>query len=151
MLLQSSMSYRGFVGSEGTRFPGQETTDINFTHWRNGAAQAAVRQRAFAVSQGFTFATVETRAFAQMVPGGPPVAVWLPTAAYLPNIRVTNYGPSAPNPMNFQLASHYNVMCMPSWGADFANIALARSIPNAAMHVVRERSNAFRLCCALVL
>lgn len=131
------MSYKGLLGSEGTRFPGQETTDIQFTDWRNVQAPpaGAIRQRAIAFCQGFTFATIESRVLVQNpAPGAPPALVWLPTANYVPNVVVTNRGPSPPNQINIPWVSHNVATPMPSREFDLScNVAMGRGTAYARL------------------
>jgi len=94
--------YHGFLGSEGTRFPGQDTVDINFTHWRNNILNGVpppLRQRATAITQGITFISPETVVDFVHVQGEPqPIPIWGPSPGQLVNMHIINHGPSPPNP-----------------------------------------------------
>lgn len=90
--------YRGFLGSEGTRFPGQDTVDIQFSHWRDDNNVVPVRQRATAVAQGVTFLSPEDRVEVENeIAGEPPELVWEPCPQQLANMIIVNHGPSRPN------------------------------------------------------
>jgi hypothetical protein len=100
-----------FVGSEGTRFPGQQTTDIHLTNWREDNLRVPMRQRGTAVAQGLTVVTVETSAsppqqilqdlqMDQEVPG-----TWVNSVPLLGNLTFTLLGVSQPNHMNQNIVS----------------------------------------------
>ncbi|EIM79770.1 uncharacterized protein STEHIDRAFT_116253 [Stereum hirsutum FP-91666 SS1] len=87
--------YQGFLGSEATRFPGQDTVDIHLTHWRNHPVRP-LRQRTIALTQGMSFISIE-----QMLPfanpaGGPPVWSWVPSLTFTVAVQLWCIGPSQP-------------------------------------------------------
>lgn len=55
--------YTGVLGSEASRFPGQDTTDIHLTDWNNGLGPwPKFRQHASCVAQGVTILYYEFKA-----------------------------------------------------------------------------------------
>lgn len=94
--------YTGLLGSEATRFLGQDTTDIHFTNRfhpapvLHGLIGRKYRQRAVAVAQGITMVTAQRLDGLQINAQGEPVEIWHNSLAQLPDIVVTNNGPSQP-------------------------------------------------------
>lgn len=94
-----------FLGSEGTRFIGQGTVDIQLNNWlEDDAAMAApVRQHMITVAQGLSVLVPER----SIVPmnheqhhRGPPQGAWIFHQGILPDLRVVERGPSPPNNLN---------------------------------------------------
>lgn len=95
-----------FVGSEGTRFPGQQTTDIHLTNWREDHFLVPRRQRGTAVAQGLTVVTTETSALhpqqllQDLQMGHEVQGSWTNSVPLLGNLDFTLLGVSQPNHMN---------------------------------------------------
>jgi hypothetical protein len=100
-----------FVGSEGTRFPGQQTTDIHLTNWRENNALAPMRQRGTAVAQGLTVVTAESSAMQpqqllhDLQMGHEGQGSWTNSVPLLANIDFTLLGVSQPNHANHNVVS----------------------------------------------
>ena len=91
-----------FLGSEGTRFLGQTTVDIQLNDWliEPNAIQHPVRQRAVAVAQGITVVVPEASNVPAIPPNGPQQENWMVAPQYLNVLEFTRLGPSPPNDLN---------------------------------------------------
>ncbi|KAL4079330.1 hypothetical protein J3A83DRAFT_4085768, partial [Scleroderma citrinum] len=115
------MAYQGFLGSEATRFPEQdtmnkpircvnvravlsrETTDIHITDWLHNPALPHIRQYPGPVSNPA---------------GGPPLELWVPLPAYLHCLQIVTFGPSSPDNL-IRLSLHSFTCLLASIKLDF--------------------------------
>ncbi|EJF62494.1 hypothetical protein BD309DRAFT_579654 [Dichomitus squalens] len=90
-------TYTGLLGSEGTRFPGQRTTDIHYFNYLPPGVDPKLRQRATAIAQSITFLIPQIRvAFHPDVDGWPLHEVWVDLPVWIWCLYVWNEGPSQP-------------------------------------------------------
>jgi hypothetical protein len=100
-----------FVGSEGTQFPGQQTTDIHLTNWREDNTLVPMKQQGTAVAQGLTVVTTERSALQSqqllhdLQMGQEGQGSWTNSVALLANIDFTLLGVSQPNHVNLNVIS----------------------------------------------
>lgn len=140
--------YQGFLGSEATRFPGQDTVDIHLTHWRNHPVRP-LRQRTIALTQGMSFISIE-----QMLPfanpaGGPPVWSWVPSLTFTVAVQLWCIGPSQPALPGLPLVSQTTLWLLVRNST--LSIAQSGSISHAAGGGLVEWSMALRVLSALGL
>lgn len=89
------MAYQGFLGSEASRFQGQNTVDIQLTDWRNHPVRP-LRQRTIAISPGLSFISIEQQLPFANPAGGPPILAWVPSLTFSMAVQVVCMGPSQP-------------------------------------------------------
>ncbi|KAH0826522.1 hypothetical protein J3R83DRAFT_5529 [Lanmaoa asiatica] len=96
-----------FLGSEGTRFLGQTTVDIQLNNWLivPEAMERPVRQSAVAVAQGITVVVPEESNVPAVPPNGPPQEGWVVAPIYLQMLEFNRLGPSPPNALNLPAAA----------------------------------------------
>ncbi|KAI6013567.1 hypothetical protein EDC04DRAFT_2757858 [Pisolithus marmoratus] len=80
------MAYQGFLGSEGSRFVGQELTDIHYTGWRGHPGIIPIRQHSIVLAYGLWFL------YPEWMPGN----AWVPFHPHVPAMHVMDLGPVLP-------------------------------------------------------
>ncbi|ETW82457.1 hypothetical protein HETIRDRAFT_416631 [Heterobasidion irregulare TC 32-1] len=99
--------YRGWLGSDGARFPGQDITDLHLTNYGPAGPVINLRQHNLCLAAGVAFAYPERAAAA----GAP----WVYDFALVPRMRFVDHGlsppfvpvlgPRVPVPVSFAIAN----------------------------------------------